>query len=136
MSAPASRRTLLRLPLLAAAPMGLAACDAEEPEPAGPSPVTEVGQEVPAPSGEVSAVIDAAGEELGVMLRDAEGTDFWADDYPYAPGDPPGLVWELEQDVLWVLSAEIGTGRIAQDDAGSWGKELDAQPPERIARWV
>lgn len=130
------RRALLASPLM----LTLPACSRGDEQPPGPEPVTEVGVPVPAPSAEVSAVIDAAGEELGVMLRDAEGTDFWGDDFPYRADQPPGLLWEAEADVLWVLSGDLGTARIAQDSDGAWSKqsadELDEQIPEEVAYWI
>lgn len=134
-------RPLPRRALLASAfVLALAACSPADEEPPGPEPVEEVGVPVPAPSGEVTAVIDAAGEELGVMLRDAEGTDFWGDDFPYRPDQPPGLLWEAEADVLWVLSEDLGAARIAQDSEGAWSKqpadELDEEIPEEIAYWI
>lgn len=135
------RRALPRRALLAApVVLALVACSAEQQEPPGPEPVEVVGVPVPAPSGEVTAVLDTAGEELGVMLRDAEGTDFWGDDFPYRPEQPPGLLWETEADVLWVLSGDLGTSRVAQDSEGAWSKQqadqLEEQIPEEIAYWT
>lgn len=133
---PLPRRTLLA----GTAILALAACAEKEPEPSGPEPVDEVGVPVPSPSGELTAVIDAAGDALGVLLRDAEGTDFWADDYPYEPEHPPAVVWETDADVLWVLSEELGTARIREDPEGGWSKyfadDLDEQVPEEIEHWL
>jgi len=137
---PLPRRALLA----GAGALALAACTETEPEaepqPSGPEPVDEVGAPVPSPSGEFAAVIDAAGDALGVLLRDSEGTDFWADDYPYEPAHPPSVLWQTDADVLWVLSEELGTARIRQDSEGGWSKEaaeeLDEEIPEEIAYWL
>lgn len=135
-----SRRLLLTGMAAALAGGGLAACGGRDEEPTGPAPVSELGQEVPAPSGTVSAVLDQAGEEIGVMLRDAEGNDIWADDFPYVKRMMPGLIWEQQneagEDVLWVLSSDLGTSRIAQTPAGGWAKEFTAEMPEEIEAWV
>ena len=133
---PLPRRALLAIPPV----LALAACAPADEEPPGPEPVEEVGVPVPAPSGQVTAVLDVAGEDLGVMLRDPEGTDFWGDDFPYRPDQPPGLLWETEADVLWVLSDDLGAARIAQDSDGAWSKqsaeELEEEIPEEIASWT
>src|SRR5699024_3174092 len=138
---PLARRPVPRRTLLAAAGLlALAACAETETESPGPEPVDEVGVPVPSPPGELTAVIDAAGDALGVLLRDAEGIDFWADDYPYDPEQPPAVLWETEADVLWVLSEELGTARIRQGPEGGWSKEtaedLDEQIPQEVDRWL
>lgn len=142
--APVTRRALLTAPaLLASGSLLASGCAREDPEPPGPEPVEEVGVPVPAPSGEVTAVLDTAGDTLGVLLRDGEGTDFWADDYSYSPDQPPGLVWQTdaESDVLWVLPDDgSGAARISQDSEGTWSKQpaadLDEEIPEDIAYWL
>ena len=139
---PVRRRLLLRLPLLAVgggmSAAALSACGGAEGEDPGPDPVTEIGTPVAAPSGEVTAVLDTAGNAVGVVLRDASGTDIWADDFPYAPTMETGLLWETAADVLWVLSADLGTARIAQTD-GAWSKQMpvpESEIPEQIAHWI
>ena len=139
---PVRRRLLLRLPLLAVgggmSVAALSACGGSEDEDPGPEPVTEIGTAVAAPSGEVTAVLDTAGNAVGVVLRDASGTDIWADDFPYAPTMETGLLWETAADVLWVLSADLGTARIAQTD-GAWSKQMpvsEGEIPEQIAPWI
>ena len=139
---PVRRRLLLRLPLLAVgsgmSAAALSACGGTEDEDPGPEPVTEIGTPVAAPSGEVTAVLDTAGNAVGVVLRDASGTDIWADDFPYAPTMETGLLWETAADVLWVLSADLGTARIAQTD-GVWSKQMpvpESEIPEQIAHWI
>jgi hypothetical protein len=135
-----SRRILLAGVVAAVAGGGVVACSGRDEEPDGPAPVSEIGQDVPAPSGAVSAVLDQAGEEIGVVLRDAEGNDIWADDFPYVESMLPSLLWEQENedgaDVLWVLSSDIGSSRISQSSEGGWAKEFNAEMPEEIADWV
>lgn len=138
--APSSASLSRRILLAGVGVFALTACAEEEPEPSGPEPVDEVGVPVPSPSGEITAVIDGAGEAVGVLLRDAEGVDFWADDYPYELEHPPSVLWETDADVLWVLSAELGTARIHQDSEGGWSKQpaenLDEEVPEEIDHWL
>ncbi|MBB5832827.1 hypothetical protein [Brachybacterium aquaticum] len=105
----------------------------ETPETPDPTPVNELGVEVPAPSGEVSAVLDAAGDSVGVMLRDAEGEDFWADDFLYTRDALPSLLWQTDADVLWVIATDGSATRIAADDSGAWLMEEDAEVPEEIS---
>ncbi|MFQ6485949.1 hypothetical protein, partial [Brachybacterium epidermidis] len=97
---PAVRRRALLLGLGVALPPLLVSCAEEEPEPVGPAPITEVGAEAVSPSGAYVAVIDVAGDSVGVLLRDAAGEDLWADAYGYTLKAPPALLWEAEQDVL------------------------------------
>lgn len=145
-------RTGRRSVLLALGALGIAgllpACSPEEPEPVGPAPITEVGAEAESPSGEFTAVIDTAGDSVGVLLRDASGQDIWGDDYGYSRAEPPALLWELEADVLWVIDpavlgedgdgGERGSGqgeqaRIAPRAEGGWIKEPAQELPEEIA---
>jgi hypothetical protein len=133
---PLTRRHLVATALVvgASAACALAGCSGGEPpsEVPPPSPVQEIGVETTAPSGEVSAVLDTAGDELGVLLRDAEGEDIWADDYLYDVGAPPLLVWESGADVLWVLAPDGGAVRIAEKGEGVWVQESGAAPPTEI----
>ncbi|PMC74483.1 hypothetical protein [Brachybacterium sp. UMB0905] len=133
-----TRRHLLRASLLLSPAVVLPACTDRDPQPEEPepSPVAEIGVEVPAPSGEVSAVLDAAGDELGVVLRDADGEDFWADDFSYDPAAPPALLWETQADRLWVLPAEGEPVRIAQDAQGAWRQQAGEQPPPEVSKWL
>lgn len=136
----ASRRSLL-LGLAAVGLAGLlAACAEQDPEPVGPAPITEVGAEAASPSGEYTAVIDAAGDSVGVLLRDASGQGVWGDDYGYSRTEPPALLWEAEADVLWVVPGDHVAGgpggeifRIAPRAEGGWSKEPAAELPEEIA---
>lgn len=134
-----SRRSLL-LAAGAAGIAGLLAACTGEPEPVGPAPITEVGAEVASPSGEFTAVIDVAGDSVGVLLRDATGQDVWGDDYGYSRAEPPALLWEAEADVLWVVPGDHVAGepageffRIAPRAEGGWSKQQVPELPEEIA---
>lgn len=134
-----ARRALLAAALIPVAGATITACSEEEPT--GPAPVTEIGTEVPSPSGEVSAVLDTAGDAVGIVLRDRDGTDVWADDFPYTRDDPPGLLWQddAERDTLWVLDTEGPPARITGDGDGLWRKAevTDGDDvPENIAAWI
>lgn len=136
-STPLRRRRVLVSGLLAVVAVpALSACAQDEPEPVGPAPITEVGAEAPSPSGQYVAVIDAAGDAVGVLLRDGSGQDLWADDYGYTRAEPPALLWELEADVLWVIGPEEGTAddvRIVPGDEGGFVREPVTELPEEIA---
>lgn len=137
---PGASRRLLLLGLAAVGIAGLLpACAGQGPEPVGPAPITEVGAEVASPSGKYTAVIDAAGDSVGVLLREA-GQDVWGDDYGYSRAEPPALLWEAEADVLWVIPSDHAPGgpgggifRIAPRAEGGWSKEPAAELPEEIA---
>lgn len=134
---PAVRRRALLLGLGIALPPLLVSCAEEEPEPVGPAPITEVGAEAVSPSGAYVAVIDVAGDSVGVLLRDAAGEDLWADAYGYTRKAPPALLWEAEQDVLWVVTENGAVRehvRIAPTESGGWAQEAGAEPPEEITR--
>ncbi len=159
-------RALAALSLAGVIGGALAACSEPEPEgPVGPAPIRATGETAKAPSGQVTAVIDVAGDSAGVVLRDAAGNDVWADDFPYRRSAPPQLVWQIgdgsvaaareastgadggnsggskngtEQDVLWVIAPE-GVARIHRSAEGHWVKEAVSgkeQIPEQIRQWV
>lgn len=133
-----SRRAMLAASLLPLSGAVLVGCTEEEPT--GPAPVTEIGEEVPSPSGEVSAVLDTAGDAVGVVLRDRDGTDVWADDFPYTREDPPGLRWQIdgEDEVLWILPTEGSPSRITGGD-GAWRKtdvRDEKEVPAEIRGWT
>lgn len=58
----------------------------------------------------------------------------WADDLPHVPRMAPGVLWQKDADVLWILSTDHGNARVAQDDGGAWAKTMTSDGmPEDIA---
>lgn len=88
--------------------------------------------EVAAPSGDVTAIVVADGEELRPTIRDASGAPVWIDDLPHVDRYFPGVVWESDADVLWVLSTDHGDGSVRQGSDGSWARTMggDGMPPD------
>ena len=85
-----------------------------------------------APSGDVTAIVVADGEELRPTIRDASGAPVWIDDLPHVDRYFPGVVWESDADVLWVLSTDHGDGSVRQGSDGAWARTMggDGMPPD------
>ena len=98
----------------------------------GDDRLATTAREVTSPSGEYRAGFDVVGEELRPVIRDADGAALWTDDLPHLERHSPGVVWESEADVLWVLSTDHGNASVRQDAAGEWEKTMgsDAMPPD------
>lgn len=69
------------------------------------------------------------------VIKDSSGTIVWQDDRRYLmSAHPVGVVWQEDEDVLWLLSSDIGHSKVVQVD-GVWTKEWDALPlPPGIKR--
>ncbi|MDN5687302.1 MAG: hypothetical protein L0G94_11605 [Brachybacterium sp.] len=77
---------------------------------------------VASPSGDFSAALVADGVELHPTIRTADGTEVWSDDLGHANRDVPGVAWEQDADVLWVLSADHGNASVRRGEDGTWAK--------------
>ncbi|MCT1775627.1 hypothetical protein [Brachybacterium sp. p3-SID957] len=87
-----------------------------------------------APSGEVTAVVVEDGDVLRLVIQDLSGTELWRDDLPHVERWFPGVLWEQDADVLWILSTDHGNGSVRQDEAGAWVKTMGSDGmPEDIA---
>lgn len=87
------------------------------------------------PSGEVTAVVVEDGESLRPMICDASGAELWRDDLPHTNRYFPGVLWEQDSDVLWILSADHGNGSVRQDESAAWVKTMGSDGmPEDIAQ--
>lgn len=122
-----TRRGLLGT-LTAAGAALLAACTGR----GGDERLATEDHEVASPSGEFTAIVVADGEELRPTVRDAAGEAVWTDDLAHVGRYFPGVAWESEQDVLWVLSTDRGNGSVRRSGNGSWEKTMggEAMPPE------
>lgn len=97
--------------------------------------VPEDGERV-SPSGQFTAEFasEGAGSDARVhpVIKDAGGTIVWADDERYlVRAHPLGVAWQSDEDVLWLLSSDIGTARVVQSN-GVWVKDWEwtTLPPD------
>lgn len=97
--------------------------------------VPENGQRT-SPSGQFTAEFasEGSGSDRRVypVITDDGGTVVWADDTRYLmSAHPVGVAWQSDEDVLWLLSSDIGTARVVQTD-GVWAKDWDwtTLPPD------
>ncbi|APX33021.1 hypothetical protein BH708_10235 [Brachybacterium sp. P6-10-X1] len=124
-----SRRALLAAAgvLAAGAVTSCASRAADERQATQERPVTS-------PSGDFTAVLLAEGVELRPTIRTVDGTEVWSDDLGHANRDVPGVVWELGDDVLWVLSTDHGNASVRRGEDGAWTKTPGSEDmPEDIA---
>lgn len=73
-----------------------------------------------APGGEVEALLVADGDELRPTIRDLDGNTLWTDERAHVERQRPGVLWEQDADVLWVLSSDLGTVSVRGEADGSW----------------
>ena len=93
---------------------------------------TPAASALAAPSGDVTAIVVADGEELRPTIRDASGAPVWIDDLPHVDRYFPGVVWESDADVMWVLSTDHGNGSVRRAEDGSWERTMgdEGMPPD------
>lgn len=130
-----NRRAKLGGVLLASvlAIFGLAACTGPDPA------VLRDGETRTSPSGGYTS--EFLSEQINgkrnvyPVIKDSSGTIVWQDDRRYLmSAHPVGVVWQEDEDVLWLLSSDIGHSKVVQVD-GVWTKEWDALPlPPGIKR--
>ena len=107
-----------------------AACTRRAPD----ERMAQVGAPRESPSGEATAVVVEDGEVLRPVIQDASGTELWRDDLQHVERYFPGVLWEKDADVLWVLSTDHGDSSVRQDETGAWVKTMGADGmPEDIA---
>lgn len=96
--------------------------------------MAQVGGPRESPSGEVTATVVEDGEVLRPVILDASGTELWRDDLDHVERYAPGVLWEKDADVLWILSTDHGNASVRQDSAGSWVKTMGSDGmPEDVA---
>ena len=118
-----TRRGLLATPAAAA----LAACSGRRDD-----RLASEEHEVDAPSGDFTAIVVADGDVLRPTIHDASGAPVWIDDLPHVDRYFPGVVWESDADVMWVLSTDHGNGSVRRAEDGSWARTMggDGMPPD------
>lgn len=86
------------------------------------------------PSGEATAAVVADGGGLRPVILDSSGTEQWRDDLEHVERYVPGVLWERDAEVLWILSTDHGNASVRQDDAGAWVKTMSSDGmPEDVA---
>lgn len=89
---------------------------------------------VASPSGDFTAALVADGVELHPTIREVGGGAVWSDDLGHANRDVPGVAWEQDADVLWVLSTDHGNASVRRDEDGTWAKTPGSEDmPKDIA---
>lgn len=101
--------------------LGTAGCTADEID---VETASRAGERVTAPSGDVVATLTEGPEQDGVTMLDvvvtgADGTELFRTPEPYSSRHGVLLAWQPDDDVLWVLSSDVGTSRI-DDDGDEW----------------
>ncbi|PMC74948.1 hypothetical protein CJ197_10690 [Brachybacterium sp. UMB0905] len=109
----------------------LAACTRDDAE----ERMVDVDQSRPSPTGSVLALLVEDGDTLRPAIQDAEsGDELWRDDLPHVERYRPGVLWEQDADVLWILSTDHGHASVREDSAGAWVKTMGSEGmPEDIA---
>ena len=86
--------------------------------------MAQVGVPRESPSGEVSATVVEDGDVLRPVILDGSGMELWRDDLPHVERYVPGVLWEQDADVLWILSTDHGNASVRQDADGTWVKTM------------
>ncbi|MGY5765437.1 hypothetical protein ACXET9_09555 [Brachybacterium sp. DNPG3] len=133
---PVTRRGALRRVLLAGpALLGASACTRRGSD----RRVASSDDPIASPSGDFTAqVMTATADDGSAVLHptisDVDGTVVWTDDLDHVERFAPGLVWESEADVLWVLSSDHGTASVRRSGDGAWVKTMGTDGmPEDVA---
>lgn len=96
--------------------------------------MAQVGVPRESPSGEVSATVVEDGDVLRPVILDGSGMELWRDDLPHVERYVPGVLWEQDADVLWILSTDHGNASVRQDADGTWVKTMGSDGmPEDVA---
>lgn len=132
-------RTLVGAALATVALLGTTGCTAADTD---VETANRAGEQVTAPSGDVVATLTEGPEQdgvtmLDVVVTDADGTELFSTPEPYSSRHGVLLAWQSDDDVLWVLSSDVGTSRI-DDDGDGWAQtwltpETRDTVPEEIA---
>ena len=70
------------------------------------------------------------------QISSAAGAVVWSDDQTYTRRHFPGVVWESDADVLWILSSDIGHASV-RDQGGAWSKTFGSENmPAQVREWA
>ncbi|MCT1996757.1 hypothetical protein M3C58_00810 [Brachybacterium muris] len=96
--------------------------------------MAQVGVPRESPSGEVTASVVEDGDVQRPVILDGSGMELWRDDLPHVERYVPGVLWEQDADVLWILSTDHGNASVRQDADGTWVKTMGSDGmPEDVA---
>ena len=96
--------------------------------------MAQVGVPRESPSGEVTASVVEDGDVQRPVILDGAGMELWRDDLPQVERYVPGVLWEQDADVLWILSTDHGNASVRQDADGTWVKTMGSDGmPEDVA---
>lgn len=96
--------------------------------------MAQVGAPRESPSSEVTATVVEDSDVLRPVILDGSGMELWRDDLPHVERYVPGVLWERDAEVLWILSTDHGNASVRQDDAGTWVKTMSSDGmPEDVA---
>lgn len=124
-----SRRSMVGL-IAGSAALLMTACTDD----AADERMAQVGVPRESPSGEVSATVVEDGDVLRPVILDGSGMELWRDDLPHVERYVPGVLWEQDADVLWILSTDHGNASVRQDADGTWVKTMGSDGmPEDVA---
>ena len=123
-------RTLARRNLVASFALALALVGCGERT--GRSRIAHPGRPVRSADGEWTADLLDTGGDFHPTIRDATGKEVWRDDLTHSRRYMPGVAWESEAPVLWVLSSDHGNASVRRDASGRWVKTMgsDGMPTE------
>lgn len=101
------------------------------------------GQEVTSPSGDHTGTLVDGPEQDGVatlvvVVTGADGEEVFRTSDAYSTRHGVAIAWQSDDDVLWVLSSDVGTSRIEEAPSGweqTWltPETRDDVPPEIAA---
>lgn len=98
----------------------------------------QAGETRTSPSGEFTATLhqdDAKGfAEYRPVILDASGQVVWKHDTAFVERYFPGVAWEQDADILWVLSADVGDSHVGLVDGARVQVFGEAGMPADIAK--
>lgn len=104
----------------------------------GSQVATRPGDTVASPGGYTATLVSggklSGGVEVAkVRISDSSGTVVFQDTEAYSLRHGVGVAWQASGDVLWILSADVGTSKVSVVD-GRWTKVADANRPPEIEK--
>lgn len=130
-------RSWRRIPALVALLVLLTGCVG-----GGPSnnPFVQKGATQASPSGAFTAELQETTEkgftEYRPIITDASGNAVWQSETAFVERYFPGVAWEKDTDVLWILSSDVGNSRVEQTGS-SWEQTFGSDGmPEFLAEWA
>ncbi|RTE50613.1 hypothetical protein [Actinobaculum sp. 352] len=88
------------------------------------------GSTLRSPSGEFSAKFSSEQVDgkryVYPVIVNTDGDIVWQDSERYLmSAHPVAVIWQEDNDTLWLLSSDIGTSRVVKETSGQWAKDWD-----------